>query len=106
MKILISRFIIITILVITSINVCLSSDNICDDSSSYTQLQSTQSPTATQSGNQAEHCICSLSCHNLYVGFTSSQTKPTFIIISASPIHFIQSAYPQVLISQDKPPII
>ena len=106
MQILISRFIIITILVFSSINVCLPNGNICDDRSSYTQSQSTQSSTATQNSNESEHCICSLSCHNLFEGFTSSQTNPIFIVTSASPILFIQSAYPQVLISQDKPPII
>ncbi len=106
MKILISKFIIIIILVFTSINVCLSNDNICDDSSSYTQSQSAQSSTTTLNANESKHCICSLSCHNLFDGFTSLQTKTIFIVISASPILFIQSVYPQVLISQDKPPII
>ena len=106
MKLVISRFIIFAILVVSSVGVCLSNDKNCDDSTSYSQSQNTQSSSATQDQNEGQHCTCSLSCHNLLIGFTSSQTKSILVAVTTSPFLYIQSSYPLVLITHDKPPII
>lgn len=93
-------------LVISSVGVCLSNDRACDQRPSYSESQSTQSSSATQNQNEGRHCICSLSCHNLLIGFTASQAKPITVVIKPSPFIYIQSSYPQVFITNDKPPII
>jgi hypothetical protein len=104
MKSLFTRFIIIMSLVLSSISVCLSNDNGCDDQVSYSK--SLNSTSSSQEQSEDHHCLCSLSCSNLFMQFSSISTKILPITYSSSSFSFIELTYPQVLISLDKPPIV
>lgn len=105
MKTVFIRFIVAALLVLSSISVCLSNDNGCDDRPSYTKSQSSNS-TSSKEQNEDHHCICSLSCNKLFVEYATSKSKISSIIVSTSAFIFIQITYPQVLISLDKPPTV
>ena len=109
MKTVFIRFIVAAVLVLSSISVCLSNDNDndndCDDRPGYTKSQSSNT-TSSKEQSEDHHCICSLSCNNLFVQYTTSASKNSSIIVSTASFVFIQITYPQVLISLDKPPIV
>lgn len=108
MKTVVSRFIIIAVLVLSSISICLSNDSGCDDQPGYSTCQNSESApqSSSQDQNEDHHCLCSLSCHNLFLDFSTISNKPSSLIVSSTSFIFIQVAYPQVLISLDKPPIV
>lgn len=105
MKTVFIRFIVAAVLVLSSISVCLPNDNGCDDRPGYTKSQSSNT-TSSKKQSEDHHCICSLSCHNLFVQYTTSTSKISSIIVSTASFVFNQITYPQVLISLDKPPTV
>lgn len=106
MKTIIIRFIVAAVLVLSSISVCLSNDNGCDDRPGFSQSNSSNAQSSSQEQNEDHHCICSLSCNNMFVEVSTVKSKISSIVISSSTFQYIQITYPQVLLSLDKPPII
>ena len=105
MKTVFIRFIVAAVLVLSSISVCLSNDNGCDDRPGYTKSQRSNT-TSSKEQSEDHHCIRSLSCNYLFVKYTISISKNFSIIVSTASFVFIQITYPQVLISLDKPPTV
>lgn len=102
---IIIRFIVAAVLVLSSISVCLSNDNGCDDRPNYSASQDSHSQ-SSQEKAEDHHCICSMSCNNLFVECSALSTKRPSLIISKTQFAFTETNYPQVLLSLDKPPII
>jgi hypothetical protein len=108
MKKLLGRLILTVILVISSISVCMPDDQDCNESAECSSMQNSKAEahsSASQSGEQ-HHCNCSLTCHNLFINFVSSPAPGPSNIVNTLTFGHIQSAYPQVLISFEKPPLI
>lgn len=106
MKTVILRFIVAAVLVLSSISVCLSNDNGCDDRPGYSQSTKTSSDSSSNDQGEDHHCICSLSCNNMFVQYSTESSKISSIIIPSVTFQYIQVTYPQVLLLLDKPPII
>ena len=105
MKNFLSRLIIITILILSSISICLSDDKGCEDLPGYSiQVETSQSSAQEQNSNH--HCLCSLSCNNLFLIISAIPKRIDFLILSSSSFVFIHTLYAEVHMALDKPPIV
>jgi hypothetical protein len=84
----------------------MPNENDCSDSTEYSSFEKSQAHQDSSSQDEAHHCICSLSCHNLFVSFNSSESNSPMLMQEDLLFNHIQNSYQKVLISFDKPPLI
>lgn len=118
MKSILGKVILALVLVFTSVNACFPNDVDCfeDDHTSLStgaasslnkeDSKSKEQKEASRSQNEGHHCLCSLSCHNLFVqSFETNELSSHFLfgkLVFPHPDFF----YPKVIISLEKPPTV
>lgn len=107
MKHFFCKFILIFALVLTSINLCFPNEVECSDASGTIQKTS-QEKTQDRGQDRGEehHCICSMTCHNLFLSFVIYESVEPHFSHSEVVFTYIPMTYPQVYLSLDKPPIV
>lgn len=106
MKKIIARILIITALVLTSINVCFPNEIGCSDNTSSSSVFSPLKTTSSDNGSQESHHCFGLSCNTWMISFSSTIVQSNFLTTSLDPFSFNLSTYPIILLSMDKPPTV
>ena len=127
MKSLLGKIILALTLVFTSMNACFPNDIDCfeDDHSSVKtestsaskkanstkkllsqSSQSEEQKEANRSQNEGHHCLCSLSCHNLFVQSFETKELSSQFLFGKSVFPHPDFFYPKITISLEKPPTV
>lgn len=96
-------------LVLTSMSVCFPNDVDCGDDHRASKVELTkekESKTNYASSKESHHCVCSLSCHNMFFDLYSDTPENIAIsIFESNPVYLI-TFYPQITLSLEKPPTV
>ncbi len=97
------------VLIVMSIDVCLPNDTSCVDEHSTSPQISKDSDSKTKETNDSKeqhHCICSLSCHNLFVDQLEADALSSPLLIKETAFDYVSSHYPQITLTLEKPPTV
>lgn len=111
------KFFLLFTLALVSATACYSSELGCnDDQSSLSKLQkelttihhetNEASSKAASDDKENHHCLCSLTCHTLFMSISFAEVIHTFVVNYHNPIHYQEQFYPEVSISLEKPPTV
>ncbi len=102
-------------LVLMSVGVCFPNDLDCNDEHlSQSEISkevltkdhvSQESPKSNEE-HKEHHCICSLSCHNMFVQKRDIKTTPSAFGLKKTFIAYIPSYYPKITLALEKPPTV
>ena len=117
MKTKLIKFMLLLTLALVSMSACYPSELGCaDDQDAVLKIQkeltSTHHETKAASSNAASddkenhHCLCSLTCHTLFISLSSNEVVNPFIVNHHRPIQYQAKFYPEISISFEKPPTV
>lgn len=109
MKSLLGKCLLAFALILMSMSLCFPNEIDCSEEHSETTI-SKEGPvknTQNQKDQQGEHhCICSLSCHKLFVQKLEVKTLSSHFIIRPIALIYIPSFYPKITLTFEKPPTV
>ena len=113
MKIKIAKFFLIFTLVLLSINTCFPNDYDCFEDNGPQALvnkvvANTHATDSAPSSSEKEshYCICSMTCHTLFMSFTSVEKFTSYVVSYPEKYLYISHFYPEVSYSLEKPPAV
>lgn len=118
-KIKIAKFILVFTLALVSMSACYPSDYECMDnseikvlvkkeiSSSHQESTNQKSESSSKSSDKDTHyCLCSLSCHSMFITFTALNNFTTFDLNFPKEFQYKAQIYPEISYSLEKPPTV
>lgn len=110
MKTLLMKIILLFVLVVSSVSICFSHDVVCgSDATVSTNIKIDDFCSDQNAANeecQGAHCICSLSCSELFVIETFNQPLNVPFAFLIFDHLFKLSFYPEIFIQLEKPPLV
>jgi hypothetical protein len=99
------KFTLLIAFAFTSVSHCFAGEISCSSiESGYNQ-----NPIDCADANDVQdthHCVCSLSCNNLFISISSVVTPTAYLIKLIKLTDYSLSLYPQIYLSLDKPPTV
>nr|BDT28546.1 hypothetical protein BHI3_20120 [Bacteriovorax sp. HI3] len=109
MKSILGKCFLALTLILMGVSVCFPNDIDCSEehsSSSISKEQPIKNAQNQKDQQEEHHCICSLSCHNLFVQKLEAKTLSSHFIIKSIALVYIPSFYPKITLSFEKPPTV
>lgn len=102
---LILKFALLIAVAFTSVSLCYAGEINCSSvKSGYNQ-----NPINCADASDAQdthHCVCSLSCNNLFISFSDVVAPTAYLINHLILTDYTFSLYPPIYLSLDKPPAV
>lgn len=115
-KINFAKFILLFTLALVSVSACYPNDFECSDNSEILssfkkdvvshQDSSAKQSQSSSSDSDNHYCVCSLSCHTMFINFSTSGPLMAYVLSFPKEFQYIAQNYPEVSYSLEKPPAI
>ncbi|AUN98424.1 hypothetical protein DOM21_09050 [Bacteriovorax stolpii] len=109
MKTILGKCFLAFALILMGASVCFPNDLDCSkehSSATVSKEQPIKNAQNKKDQQKEHHCICSLSCHNLFVQKLDAKTLSAHFIIRPIALVYVPSFYPKIILSLEKPPTV
>lgn len=101
------KFLLLLTLVLLSISACYSSSFDCSEPAEIkSEHSSTQSDSSGHDDCATDDCVCLLTCHNFLISFSLVKMPIILTEISDHNFNYSLNTYPEIFLSEEKPPTI
>lgn len=106
-KIKIVKFFLIFALALLSISTCFPNDYDCsEERGSELVVKVVEKTSSSNSEKESHYCICTMTCHTMFMSFTSFEKFTAYLIFNSKKFQHIPQFYPEISYSLEKPPTV
>lgn len=106
-KIKIVKFFLIFALALLSVSNCFPNDYDCAEGSGSELIEKVVEKTSPSNSEKESHyCICTMTCHAMFMSFTSFEKFTAYLIFNSKQFQYIPQFYPEIFYSLEKPPTV